>query len=32
MQKDIDENNLIDLMSKIFENQNEYFSKKLIEL
>ena len=28
MQKDIDENNLIDLMSKIFENQNEYFSKK----
>ena len=31
---DIDENNLIDLMSKIFENQNEYFSKKkkLIEL
>ena len=34
MQKDIDENNFIDLMSKIFENQHEYFSKKknLIEL
>ena len=34
MQKDIDENNFIDLMTKIFENQNEYFSKKkkLIEL
>jgi len=27
-QKDIDENNFIDLMNKIFENKNEYFSKK----
>ena len=26
--KDIDENNFIDLMTKIFENQNEYLSKK----
>ena len=34
MQKDIDENNFIDLTTKIFENQNEYFSKKnnLIQL
>ncbi len=34
MQKDIDENNLIDLMTKIFEDQNEYFSikKNLIKL
>lgn len=33
-QNDIDENNFIDLMNKIFENKNEYFSKKknLIEL
>ena len=34
MQKDIDENNFIDLTTKIFEDQNEYFSKKknLIQL
>ena len=34
MQKEINENNFIDLMNKIFENKNEYFSKKknLIEL
>ena len=33
-QKDINENNFIDLMNKIFENKNEYISKKknLIEL
>ena len=28
MQKDIDENNFTDLMIKIFQDQNEYFSKK----
>ena len=28
MQKDIDENNFTDLMVKIFQDQNEYFSKK----
>ena len=28
MQKDIDENNFSDLMTKIFQDQNEYFSKK----
>ena len=28
MQKDINEKNLIDLIIKIFEDQNEYFSKK----
>ena len=28
MQKDIDENNFIDLMTKIFEDQDEYFSIK----
>ena len=27
-QRDIDENNFIDLVNKIFENKNEYFSKK----
>jgi hypothetical protein len=34
MQKDIDENNFIDLITKIFEDRNEYFSKKnnLIQL
>ncbi len=34
MQKDIDENNFIDLITKIFEDQNKYFSikKNLIEL
>ena len=34
LQKDVDENNFIDLMTKIFEDQNEYFSKKknLIDL
>ena len=34
MQKDIDEINFLDLINKIFKNQNEYFSKKnkLIEL
>ena len=28
MQKDIDENNFLNLMLKIFEDQNEYYSKK----
>ena len=28
MQKDIDENNFTDLMIKIFQDQNDYFSKK----
>ena len=28
MQKDINENNFINLLTNIFENQNEYFSKK----
>ena len=28
MQKDIDENNFTELMIKIFQNQNEYSSKK----
>ena len=28
MQKDIDENNFTDLMIKIFQDQNEYLSKK----
>ncbi len=34
MQKDINENNFINLLNNIFENQNEYFSKKnnLIQL
>ena len=34
MQKDIDENNFLNLTTKIFEDQNEYFSKKknLIQL
>ena len=34
MQKDINENNFINLMTNIFENQDEYFSKKnnLIQL
>ena len=32
--KDINENNFINLLNNIFENQNEYFSKKnnLIQL
>ena len=30
MQKDINENNFINLLTNIFENQNEYFSKKII--
>ena len=34
MQKDINENNFINLLTNIFENKNEYFSKKnnLIQL
>ena len=34
MQKDIDEESFNDLMVKIFDNENEYFSKKnnLIQL
>ena len=34
MQKDINENNFINLLTNIFENQNEYFLKKnnLIQL
>ena len=28
MQKDINENNFLNLLNNIFENKNEYFSKK----
>ena len=28
MQKDVNENNFTNLLTNIFENQNEYFSKK----
>ena len=30
MQKDVNEKNFTDLLNNIFENQNEYFSKKII--